>query len=360
MLLKAYGKLKQVRNSTMKNKTTSNCGTVELLNQLRHSQEWQEANSESHEISRLDKYIAKGQETKKTIPAINNTFNKRHEIYESVGSTIYEVDPHLIHRWEGKDRPENELGDIEDLAKSFIQIGQQVPCIVRPFKDNSKKYELIVGECRWHAAKHAKIALKVIVHDLDDRMASLIQAVENEKRNNISEFAKGMSYAKKIESGTLSQTDLIDILGISKQQVSRLLSFRKIPHQLFEAISDFRKVSARTAEELSRLSSKGSIYIELLISFAEKIKTGKFGWNRIAKEIEKNINPPNEKIIKNKKIIGKDGRHLFTWRLDNNATPSIHFPKDIIDLIKSEKIDFEEITDEVRECISRKLINLKN
>ncbi len=275
------------------------------------------------------------------------------------GTVIYEIDPYSIHRWSGKDRPENELGDIEDLAKGFKQIGQQVPCIVRPLKQSSEEYELIVGECRWHAAKLAKMKLKTTIQNIDDRMAALIQAVENEKRNDLSEFAKGMSYAKKIDSGILKQKDLTDILGISKQQVSRLLSFNKIPTSLFEAIDDFRKVSARTAEELSRLSGKGEEYIKVLIELAPRIKTGKFGGNRIIKEVTKAVRPPITKITSNQKICDKDGRHLFTWRLDNNSSPSIHFPKDIIQLLDNETINFDQITQEFKKCLAKKLSDLK-
>lgn len=347
----------------MSNKNTTNCGAVEMLNKLRQSQEADNSNSEPPRGARLDKYISEGKKTKKVAQKAPESPKEALSPIEATPSKnesiIYEIDPHIIHRWSGKDRPENELGDIEDLAKGFKQIGQQVPCIVRPHKELEGEYELIVGECRWHAAKLAKLKLKAIIQDIDDRMAALIQAVENEKRNDLSEFAKGMSYAKKIESGILKQKDLIEILGISKQQVSRLLSFSKIPSSLFNAIEDFRKVSARTAEELSRLSAKGENYIEALIKLAPRIKTGKFGGNRIVKEVNKIVNPPNTRIKSNQKVFDKDGRHLFTWRLDNNSAPSIHFPKDIIQLLNNEDIDFDHITQEFKQCLAKKLSDLK-
>ena len=349
----------------MSNDKTTNCGAVEMLNKLRQSQEMETSNFEPHKGSRLDKYISEGKETKKSSqkasksprmassPPIEDSQNKSESI-------INEIDPHMIHRWSGKDRPENELGDIEDLAKGFKQIGQQVPCVVRPHKELDGEYELIVGECRWHAAKLAKMNLKAIIQNIDDRMAALIQAVENEKRNDLSEFAKGMSYSKKIKDGILKQKDLTDILGISRQQVSRLLSFSKIPTPLFEAISDFRKVSARTAEDLSRLSAKGEIYIEALIKLAPKIRTGKLGCTRIVSEVKKITEPAMKKFTSNQKVFDRDGRHLFTWRLDNNSTPSIHFPKDIIQLLDNEDISFNQITQEFKECLAEKLSDLKD
>lgn len=274
---------------------------------------------------------------------------------------LKEVDPKTIRRWSEKDRPENELGNIQDLAKSFKQVGQQVPCIVRPIiNDNLYKYELIAGECRWKAADLAKLPLKVIVQDMDDHKAALIQAVENEKRTDLSEYAKGMSYANKIEKGILAQKDLIDILGISKQQVSRLLSFRRIPANLTEAIGDLRKISARTSEELCRLSSKGFKYLNILIDIAPDIATGKYGHKSLKKEIDKRLNNTTQQKTTNNKVIDADGRHLFTWRLDNNATPSIHFPKDILKLMSDGVLDKEQFTEELKGWISKRLTNLKS
>lgn len=273
--------------------------------------------------------------------------------------TIQEINPFKIRRWAEKDRPSNELGDIEGLAKNLKDVGQLVPCIVRPIKENEFDYELVVGECRWEAAKIANIRLKAIIRELDDHEASLVQAVENEKRKDLSEFAKGMSYATKIDKGLLSQKDLINILGISKQQVSRLLSFKKIPITLFEAIDDFRNVSARTAEELCRYTNKGNEYIDALISLAPKIRTGKFGEKRIKKDLEKILLKSNKQPLQNKKVFDSDGRHLFTWRMDNNNTPSIHFPKDIAKLLNNEQIEIEELTTEIKSCVANKLNDLK-
>lgn len=273
-------------------------------------------------------------------------------------NSIIDLDPDQIVRWKHKDRPENELGDLTELAQTFKSIGQQQPCIVRPISSDIDKYELIVGERRWRAAQIAGLKLKVIIQDINDKTAALIQAVENEKRNDLSEFAKGMSFAEKIDLGLLNQKDLTEILGISKQQVSRLLSYRKIPKELFSAIGDFQKVSARTAYELVRLSSKGDEYVEILIELADKIRSGKCGHKSINNEINNVLENKKNIINSNQKVFNVDGRHLFTWRLDNNSTPSIHFPKDIVKLINSDIINIQDLTQEIKECIAKKLAEI--
>lgn len=288
----------------------------------------------------------------------NNRFSTENASNQSF--VLKEINPHRIRRWAEKDRPENELGNIEELAKSFNQVGQQVPCIVRPIEDEDHAYELIAGERRWEAAKLAKTDLQVIVQAMDDHKASLIQAVENEKRTDLSDYAKGISYARKIAKGLLTQKDLTDILGISKQQVSRLLSFNRIPNELISAIGDLRKVSARTAVEISRLSAKSPEHIDAIKKLAPQIALGKLGANKIQSGVSKLLAPPIKKDLSNQKVMDTDGRHLFTWRLDNNSVPSIHFPLDIADLLKNESISSNQLTQNIKEYLSEKLTHLKS
>ena len=169
-----------------------------------------------------------------------------------------------------------------------------------------------------------------------------------------------MSYATKIEKGIITQKDLTAILGISKQQVTRLLSFKRIPKELFNAIKDFKYVSARTAEELCRLAAKDSEYLEILIELAPKIASGVCGHKTINKEIKKRISNSKGKLKNSQKITNKDGRHLFTWRLDNNGTPSIHFPQDIISLFNTDAINFDKLTEEFRICLANILNEIKD
>lgn len=338
-------------------------GAVEMLNELRRSQLALDTTENKGNLSRLDAYISKSKEQveknrlEMNLPeSISEPTPTENAHYQSL--MIKEIETSLIDRWEHKDRPENELGDIEELAETFKKIGQQQPCIVRNSKQTTGRFELIVGERRWRAADMIGMKLKVIIKDIDDHIAALIQAIENDKRQDISEFAKGMSYADKINKNIFSQKDLIEILGISKQQVTRLLSYNKIPDSLFNAISDFRKVSSRTAYELVRLANKSEFNLQILLEISEKIREGKIGANSIEKLIDQR-NAENIVIpLKNKKVTSTDGRHLFTWRLDNNQIPSIHFPKEITGLLNNELISIEDITDGLREHLMNILANI--
>ena len=167
------------------------------------------------------------------------------------------INPEQVTRWQYKDRPENELGNIAHLAEEFIKIGQQQPCVVRPISGKKERYELIIGERRWKAAMRANIDLLVIIRNQSDTEAALSQIAENDDREDISDYAKGTSYGKLIADGVITQKDLIEKLGKTKQYISSLLSFNKIPQSIIDSIGDMSKISAKTAEAIKQLSKKG-------------------------------------------------------------------------------------------------------
>jgi ParB family transcriptional regulator, chromosome partitioning protein len=261
---------------------------------------------------------------------------------------IYQIDPGNIINWEYSDRPELELGDIESLANELQTIGQQQPCIVRPIKNKNNYYELIVGERRWRAAKEAKIKLKVIVQEMSDNEAALAQAAENNSRKNLSDFAKGMSYAKLIDKEILSQKDIVEKLKISKQQVSRLLSFSKIPSQVIEAIGDMSKVSARTAEQIKQLCSKNVKYIEIIQKQAKGIREGKVGANKLLQKIETD-NKRENRIIK--KVLSDKGDYLFSIKEGTNNNIVFSLTKDTSKLVKNKNIDINLFAEEIKKIL---------
>jgi ParB family chromosome partitioning protein len=265
-----------------------------------------------------------------------------------------------IQNWEFHDRPESELGDLQSLADEFIKIGQKQPCLIRPTQKGSKqKYELIIGERRWRAAKLAGIKLKVIIDDnLTDTDAALAQAAENDNRVNLSDYAKGISFSKLIQDNIIQQKDLIEKLGKSKQYISALLSFSKIHPDLILAVKDWSNVSARVAEKIKQLCNKGEEHLKALINISDKIKTGKIGEKAIERLISEQLTSAATPYDNNKKILSRDGRHIFTWRTDNNLLPSIHFPKQINDLFQDNKISMDEFTENMKSSLEGMLKKL--
>lgn len=265
--------------------------------------------------------------------SVERSGNKRRTWFEtpSEDSVVLMATDEIIN-WSFHDRPETELGNLDALAKDFLSVGQQQPCIVRPTPIGSKqKYELIIGERRWRAAKKAGVALKVIIKEMSDSDAALAQAAENDNRQDLSDYAKGTYYHKLIESGILTQSEIVEKLNKSRQYVSALLSFSKIPEEILQAIGDLSKVSARTAETIKRLAAKGDQYIEIILSKSARIRSGKLGANKLAELVEASINEDKRSKKEAEKII-IDGWHVASLRpRDNNDLPSVHFPKTFVD-----------------------------
>ena len=297
---------------------------------------------------------AQNQKNDETQANTNKTTSKK-----SYEENLTELLSTEIVNWEHHDRPSSELGDIAALAEEFKTIGQQQPCVVRPHPTLSNYYELIIGERRWRACKLANIPVKVIIRELSDTDAALAQAAENDNRVDLSDYAKGMSYSKLIKAGVIKQIDLVEKLGKSKQYVSALLSFSKIPDEVLTAIGDMTKVSASSAETIKQLSNKGRDHIDALLKLAQKISEGKLGGRNLTKTVSDMAD--NQKRIEkeNKKILSKDGRHIFTWRSDNNNKPSIHFPNNIADLLANNDLDIEELTLNIANLIEVELSRLK-
>ena len=262
---------------------------------------------------------------------------------------VLSVSPLLIKNWDFHDRPENELGNIDELAQEFLTIGQQLPCIVREINNSDNdlpyQYELIAGERRWKAAIQANINLKIIIKNLSNEEAAIVQIVENEHRKSLSDFAKGMSYARLISHGVINQQTLTERLKMSKQQVSRLISFSKIPINVINSIGNMHNISSRTAETIKQICSKGDKYIDFIIKHSEAISKG-MGSTKLIELLKENIEEPNLVID----INGKGNRHLFSWK-KNYKKWNICFSPDISNLITLKKLKIDKLSEDIRNAI---------
>lgn len=282
------------------------------------------------------------------IASKNSILQRYQEIKDT--ETITEVDPILIKNWHYHDRLPEDYGDLDSFATELKEVGQVQPCIVRPCNEDGYKFEVIVGERRWRAAKIAGIKLKVVVRELNDHDSALSQAVENSTRKNISEYARGISYANLVEKDVITQKDLQATLKLSQSSIRNLLSYSKIHADITKAIGSLVKVSPATAYEITRLQSKGKEYIAALIELSNKVKSGTLGHTKLEALIEEKITKKTsheERAIP----VTKNGRHIFTWRKDSNGHKSIAFPRMIRELINYDAIE-KKLIEEIHTQLS--------
>ena len=140
---------------------------------------------------------------------------------------VIKVDPRECTKWKYADRSFFEYGDPNILAEDIKRNGQIEPVYVRCL-DNDKdfKYEVIAGNRRFQACLSANIQMKAIICDVSDYEASVIQFKENEKIA-LSDYSRGMSFAKLKEDEKLTNDDLGAITGYSRSKIQNFLALFK-------------------------------------------------------------------------------------------------------------------------------------
>jgi ParB family chromosome partitioning protein len=202
---------------------------------------------------------------------------------------IIKIDPRTCTRWKYADRNSFEFGDINLLADDIKHNGQVNPIHVRPIANNSQfKYEVIAGSRRLQACLTAGINIDAIIVQISDTEAATIQIKENEKIA-LSEYSKGIFYAKLKTDGKLNQEQLAEIVGCSRRKMQSYLSFAKIDQDIWGAINNMSRVSARAADTILAISKKSPAHKKAIIAIAEEIKKGA-GTRRIENLVHEIIN----------------------------------------------------------------------
>ena len=119
-----------------------------------------------------------------------------------------------------------------------------------------------------------------------------------------------VAYEKLMIDLSISQNELSRRLNIPKTSFSELMSFNKVPKEVWDAVEDMTKVKPKTAAFLSLICSKGNEYLSAVINFAPKIREG-YGTDNLTKLIDKHLS--NIKTNRNSSRVyeGKTGEVLF-------------------------------------------------
>ncbi|WP_117001664.1 MULTISPECIES: ParB/RepB/Spo0J family partition protein [Cysteiniphilum] len=247
--------------------------------------------------------------------------NAMNEAQKSIGfvDNVMSLNPDEIANWEFRDRKEFELGDIDGLAESIKLKGQAQPIIVvktdntfKPKEINAStgiKYIVIAGYRRWLACKKHGLKIDAIIKRLNFTEAVTILEGENEKES-VSDYSKGMFYSAVIQSEKITKDELRKKLGLQPAYFSNLLAFSAIPDTVWEAIGDASKVSSRTAALLRSYINKDIKYENIIISIADKIRSG-IGEKRITGLIE-SIGETKRNSKATPKAIYIDGNKAFS------------------------------------------------
>jgi ParB family transcriptional regulator, chromosome partitioning protein len=242
---------------------------------------------------------------------ITNTSEKINKINNNE-ETIIEVSPLDCFNWKYADRQSFEMGDLHELASNISENGQVQPVIVRASSDG--KYEVIAGERRWRACSIINKKIKVVVKNISDEDAFLLQNAENIKQG-LCPYSESISYHKVLLDEKISQRELAKRLGISKSSLNNLLSFSAIPNSLWDAVGDMRKVTVKTACYIKKILDDNYSSIDELIEIATHIQKGA-GTSKIKKLLDKS------ESTQRKVVFSDNNRLLFKIEDDKIILPT--------------------------------------
>ncbi|CUH81104.1 plasmid partitioning protein RepB [Tropicibacter naphthalenivorans] len=144
------------------------------------------------------------------------------------GHNVWELDPDQIL----DDRLDDRIvpGDLDELIQSIETNGQVVPILVRRDPKDANKYLLVYGRRRLMAVRASDKVTKVraLIASLDDDGATRAQAAENTARRDLSYIEKALYAAQLVDSGYGSQSEVAEVLSVTKSWMSMALALVRI------------------------------------------------------------------------------------------------------------------------------------
>jgi len=129
-----------------------------------------------------------------------------------------------------RSQPRNafDADDLAELAHSIREVGLLQPVVVRPLGDD--RYELVMGERRWRAAREAGLeAVPAIIRETGDDAMLRDALLENLHRSQLNPLEEAAAYAQLLEDFAATHEELARRIGRSRPQISNTLRLLQLP-----------------------------------------------------------------------------------------------------------------------------------
>ena len=134
-------------------------------------------------------------------------------------------------------RKKFDTSSIESLADSIRSTGVLQPVLVKQVAE--ERYELIVGERRWRAAKLADLEwIPAIVRSVSAAESIELALIENLQREDLNPLERAAAYREYINAHHISVDELAKRLGESRPNISNYLRLLKLTDEVQEAITN--------------------------------------------------------------------------------------------------------------------------
>ena len=152
-----------------------------------------------------------------------------------------------------------EKENLEDLTNSIKERGVIQPIIVRKSNSDNSKYEIIAGERRWLAAKHAGLEdIPVVLTEADDLKSLEFAIVENVQRHDLNPLEEAQGYQRLINDFSYDQEKVCKFIGKSRSYITNSLRILTLPTDVLDLIEK-KKISTGHAKILVGLDNASFI-----------------------------------------------------------------------------------------------------
>lgn len=126
---------------------------------------------------------------------------------------------------------------LDELVKSIKTQGIIQPIIVARGGDG--KYQIVVGERRWRAAKQLKMAkIPAIVKVMDKKDMMEAALIENIQREDLNPLEQAEAFKRLMDEFKYTQEELSEIVGKSRSGVANMLRLLRLSDEMKEALRD--------------------------------------------------------------------------------------------------------------------------
>ena len=146
---------------------------------------------------------------------------------------------------------------IDELADSIRSRGVIQPLLVRPHPDEDDRFEIVVGERRFIAARRAGLdAVPCVVRTLDEREVFILSVAENVAREDLNPLDEAAAYRHMLDDGyAANQGEIAQLVGVHRTRVSRKIKLLDLDPRVQDSVRQDMpaNLSLTHLEELSRL-----------------------------------------------------------------------------------------------------------
>lgn len=176
-----------------------------------------------------------------------NSSEKIREVIEEERSKLMEINIEEIVANKGQPRKNFDQEELKDLASSIKKYGIIQPLLLKKKED---KYEIIAGERRFRAAGLAGLErVPAIVKDISDDESSRIAIIENIQRKDLNPVEEAMSYRHLLDSQDLTQKELADEIGKSRQYIGNTIRLLNLDPRVLKLLEE-EKISTSHGKKL--------------------------------------------------------------------------------------------------------------